>query len=104
MPGSLIISNLEKNMHQSNVIAILVEEDDLTNADFDSQLFRTSVEIAQLVHMIHGKDMTLIVITVRDVCNIPERLGYLPRLSLGELFRNSKQKWLREFLMQALLK
>ncbi|KAL3879670.1 hypothetical protein ACJMK2_031957 [Sinanodonta woodiana] len=104
MPGSLLISTREKHMHQSDVIAILVEEGDLTNTDFDSQLFRTSVEIAQLVHMVHGEDMTLIVITASDTCNIPDRLRYLPHVSLGTLFQNSKQQWLREFLLQALLK
>ncbi|KAL3879535.1 hypothetical protein ACJMK2_031829 [Sinanodonta woodiana] len=104
MPGSLIISTLEKNMHESDVIAILLEEGDLTNTDFESQLFRTSVEIAQLVHMVHKEDMTVIVIIASDTCNIPDRLRYLPRVSLGTLFQNRKQQWLREFLLQSLLK
>ncbi|KAL3879666.1 hypothetical protein ACJMK2_031953 [Sinanodonta woodiana] len=92
MPGSSIISNLEKNMHESDVIAILLEEGDLTNTDFQSQLFRTSVEIAQLVHMVHKEDMTVIVITASDTCNIPDRLRYFPRVSLGTLFQNRKQQ------------
>ncbi|KAL3879673.1 hypothetical protein ACJMK2_031960 [Sinanodonta woodiana] len=104
MPGSLIISTLEKNMHESDVIAILLEEGDLTNIDFESQLFRTSVEIAQLVHMVHKEDMTVIVITASDTCNIPVRLRCLPRVSLGTLFQNRKQQWLREFILQSLLK
>ncbi|KAL3879669.1 hypothetical protein ACJMK2_031956 [Sinanodonta woodiana] len=104
LPGSLIISNLEKKMHESDVIAILLKEGDLTNTDFDSQLFRTSVEIAQLVHMVHREDMNLIVITASEEINIPIRLRYLPRVSLDKTFKRSKQQWLHEFLTQALRK
>ncbi|KAK3580438.1 hypothetical protein CHS0354_035481 [Potamilus streckersoni] len=86
IPGRLTFSNLEETMHQSSVLAIVLDEDDMKKDDYDSRLFQISVEIAQLVQMTHGKEKALIVIA--DQSMIPTRLrgvtpgnndAYLPR-------------------------
>ncbi|KAL3879664.1 hypothetical protein ACJMK2_031951 [Sinanodonta woodiana] len=102
MHSGLISKSIEKNIEQSSIIAILLDEGDLTDSDPDSTCFQWLVESIQLMQRDCKEQKVLIVITLSERIVIPSCLRNVSRLVLTEPLHNV-QEWMHNFFRHTLI-
>ncbi|KAL3879534.1 hypothetical protein ACJMK2_031828 [Sinanodonta woodiana] len=102
-PGTLKLGNLEDNLQKSYVIAVVMDETDLKNEDFDTVLFKRLINMAQCTQMKHNQSKAIVAIMLSEQVDISSTfLSNAPNVQLRNEFQQDNT-FLHDFFMQALL-
>ncbi|KAL3879667.1 hypothetical protein ACJMK2_031954 [Sinanodonta woodiana] len=97
--GSSILDNLEDNLRKSYVIAVLMDINDLTIDDIETDVFKKSIRMAQCTQMKHNRGKALVAIKLSEQVDISSTI--LSDESHVQL--QDTTMFVRDFFMQALL-
>ncbi|KAL3879675.1 hypothetical protein ACJMK2_031962 [Sinanodonta woodiana] len=94
-PVTSKLDNLEDNLQNSYVSAVLMDINDLKNDDFETDIFKTSIRMAQCTQMKHNRSKSLV-----DISNV---LSDARHVLLQNELKQDDTMFLHDFFMQALL-
>ncbi|KAL3879538.1 hypothetical protein ACJMK2_031832 [Sinanodonta woodiana] len=102
-PVTSKLDNLEVNLQNSYVIAVLMDINDLKNDDFETDIFKTSIRMAQCTQMKHNRSKALVAVQLSEQVDISNVLSDARHVLLQNELKQDDTMFLHDFFMQALL-